>query len=183
MIRYIALCGYPTSGKDEVAKILERRFNLTRVDDGRALRDVCKRLYGLSEWEVTTQEGKNGTVVVNGKTVQVRDLLGWTGKCLEERFGDGIVPEIALRDAIESGRPGPFVFSSVRKTQGWTYKRTNRGLVVEVVRPGAGPSGYDFDEYDRGCVDLTVNNAGSLADLDMHVTALFTPYLVASDVV
>ncbi|CCG43265.1 hypothetical protein [Magnetospirillum molischianum] len=164
-IPYIALCGWPKSGKSEVAQILEEEFGAITVDDGRALRDAGIVLYGLTEWHVSTQEGKASFVEVCGQKVQVRQLLGDLGQMLEDRYGEQVVPEMALRQVKKMRElrsdTDLFVFPSVRKTQGLAYKRAG-GVVVEVVRSGVQPSPYAFDRYDAGLVDYSIVNPAPL---------------------
>jgi len=160
----IALCGNPNSGKSTAQKILEA-CGISPIDDGRPLRDVCKIMYGLTEAQVTTQAGKAEYVTVCGETYQVRDLLGTAGKLFEERYSEQILPEAALRIAEEHWASLPaghrqhgYSFGSVRKVQGLTYRKHSRGVVMEIVRDGCAPSPYDFDQYDRSYVSLTVRN-------------------------
>lgn len=179
--RFIALCGYPKSGKSEVAKILSAAYGAREIDDGRVLRDCAKRMFGLTEWHVTTQAGKESFVTVCGKQVQVRKILGDLGKWMDSYFGDQVLPEIAVNDAetILNGTANPppyFVFPSCRKTQGLTYKRRG-GVVVQVSRPGVGPSGNDFDLFDESLVDFVIHNDGSFSHLRRQVISAFDQIL------
>lgn len=163
--QHIALCGIPGSGKSEVQRILKEEFGTEPIDDGRSLRDCAKRCYGLSEWHVTTQEGKKSWVDVCGTHKQVRVLLGELGNFLEAAHGEGIQPTIAMRDAANV-LAFSYSYGSVRKKQGWHYKRAvTGGIVVEIVRPGREETGNDFDLYDKNAVDVVIMNDGSIADL------------------
>ena len=101
------------------------------------------------------------------------------GKLLEAHFGPGVMPETAFRDADDlyrrmaslGSKPSGFSFGSVRMQQGEVYKRRPGALVVEIdaTARGVGPSGNDFDEYDRSLVDLTIYNTGTELDFRKHV--------------
>lgn len=171
----VALCGWPKSGKSEIAKILHENLGAQVVDDGRVLRDACKALYGLSESDVSTQEGKAATRQVCGRNFQHRQLLGDLGNLLERYYGEQIIPELTLarlrqEDPYLLNAP-LYVFPSVRKTQGITYKAAG-GIVVEVRRPGCGDSGNDFDRWDASLVDMVIDNDGSLEDLQLQVVTV-----------
>lgn len=160
----IALCGWPGAGKTEIANFLFDDFGVHTMDDGRPLRDAAITLYGLTEWHVSTQEGKASFVEVCGQQVQVRQLLGDLGQMLEDRYGEQIVPEMAMRQVENLRQRHPsarFCFPSVRKTQGLTYRRAG-GLVIEVVRAGVHPSPYAFDRYDSSLVDARIVNPAPL---------------------
>src|SRR6185369_3267651 len=125
----VALCGNPEAGKSTAQTILFEEFGLTPIDDGRACRDTGKAMFGLTEAQVTTQEGKAEYVTVCGQQFQVRDLLGTVGELMERRYGEQIFPEAAIRRALADWRVRQvmagargYTFGSVRKTQGKTYR-------------------------------------------------------------
>jgi hypothetical protein len=170
----VGLCGYPKVGKSTVQQTLKEQFGLLPVDDGRPLRDIAKLLFGLTEEQVTTQEGKASYVTIGDKTWQVRDILGTLGDILEQTFGQQVIPQCCIRKALEdweqSSKDGDsfhtgYSFGSVRKIQGKSYLEAG-GEVVEVTRDGAGPSGYAFDEYDKSYVTKTIHNPVPLGEVD-----------------
>ena len=171
----VALCGAPGSGKSEVQQILGRTFGCVSIDDGGILREACKALYGFSDDQVKTQEGKASLVEIAGRTVAVRDPIGWIGQHVEEKFGPDFIP---LR-AIEKARadhahhdPMPtFVFGSVRREQGHVYRSRN-GLVIEIVRPGKSCIN-DFDHYNPVHATHMIDNDGDLESLRERTLALF----------
>jgi hypothetical protein len=163
----VGLCGYPKVGKSTVQNILREDYGLIPVDDGRPLRDIGKLLFGLSEEHVTTQEGKASYVEIEGKTWQVRDILGTLGDLFENTFGQQTIPTACIRQSIASWKVQPdesrpyyyrgYSFGSVRKVQGKSYRDAG-GEVIEITRAGCGPSGYAFDEYDRTLITKTIHN-------------------------
>lgn len=161
----IGLCGAPKAGKTEVATMLESHYGANVVDDGLPLRQAAMKLYGLSHSDVFTQEGKARKIEVCGREFTVRQLLGDLGNLLEGFYGDQFMPERALARiaALRAADPTQrFVFPSVRKNQGLSY-RQNGGIVVEVKRPGFEPVN-DFDHYDKSLVDYTIVNDGGPDD-------------------
>ncbi|WP_029029852.1 hypothetical protein [Salinarimonas rosea] len=178
--RFIALCGNPGSGKSLVAEILQTRYGVQPVDDGWPVRDFAIRHLGMTETQVTTQDGKRETVQIAGAEWQVRKALGEAANALERTFGAHAMPWMAVLRCERSGREGPFSFASVRRDQGRFYKARG-GVVVEIANPLAKPTGHEFDEYDRTCVDYTIENdalahgcdpAIARADLEMKVDEL-----------
>lgn len=154
--RFIAICGNPKSGKSEVQKILQEIYGYQPVDDGRVIRRFAIDWLGLTENDVYSQEGKARYVEILGKRWQIRDILGTYGKKLEEMFGKWIMPYLGTRNLPEGGL---YSFGSCRRDQGLFYKSLG-GVVFEVKNPLAGPSPYDFDQYDASIVDVTIENDG-----------------------
>ena len=178
---YIALCGWPKVGKSTVAELLRDIFGTIVVDDGRPLRDAGKTLFGLTEHQVTTQEGKASFVNVCGRDYEVRELLGKLGADLEARYGEQFTAEAALhyvnRIRREYQGSRTFVFPSVRRSQGLTYKKAG-GLVIEITRKGTTPSPHAFDDYDHSLVDMIIrNDFTNLKDLRNHLSLVMEPYL------
>lgn len=156
MIRYIPLCGAPGAGKSETASILAQTWGFVPIDDSWILREAAKTLYGLTDWHVSTQEGKASLVLVHETWVSVRTLLGELGLFLEARDPHHI-PKRALEEAIAANPTARLCFGSVRRDQARVFKDTGQAFVIEVVRPGFEPVN-DFDMYDRTLVDATITN-------------------------
>lgn len=173
----VALCGRPKVGKSTVQRLMTEMFGFTPVDDGRVLRDNAIRMFGLTEWHVTTHEGKDSYVEVCGHPWQVRQILGDLGQLYEDHFGENVLAEIALKDAAAlHADPARFhlgfTFGSVRKYQGWAYK-AHGGVVIEVASATRGiDSPYDFDWYDSTVVDATIWNNGDEEELRANLAAL-----------
>jgi hypothetical protein len=176
--RHFALCGNPKSGKSLVQEILWKKFGIRPIDDGEPLREFGITHLGLTTEQVYTQAGKLENATINGNTWPVRKILGELGNAFEGMFGKNIMPWMAvnkLRNDL-----GSFSYGSVRRDQGAFYKQRG-GVVIEIINPLAGPSTYEFDQYDRGIVDYRINNDAlargmtqteALADLEMKVVSL-----------
>ena len=173
MLKYIAICGHPGSGKTEVQNILEDEFGVMPIDDGHALRAFAvNNLPDVTWTDVITQEGKMREITVCGVKMTVRKFLGDLGQALEDRFGEAIMPEMAL-NAADNILDQVFSFGSVRKNQAETYLATGQAVVIEVIRPGVGPSGNVFDLYNEQLVIMQIHNSGTLEQLRQRVSALY----------
>jgi len=105
---------------------------------------------------------------------EVRKVLGDLGQLLEGHYGESMMPWAAMREAqkfVDKSLGSRFVYPSCRKTQGKYYKEAG-GIVIEVVRPHIEISPYEFDQYSPEYVDHTIQNDGTLADLEKSVTVL-----------
>lgn len=180
---HIALVGNPGAGKTTLQNILSEMWGVRPVDDGRILRDIAKRLFGLTEEQVTTQEGKASVIEIDGKPWEVRKILGEIGNRFEEMFGEKVLAYAAMNSVKD--QDGLFSYGSVRKSQPQAYRERD-GIVVEVVNPNAGESGNTFDNYDKSSVTHTIFNDGySLealrqAALQTLSQALGTPIVTAT---
>lgn len=168
--RFIAICGRPTSGKSTAQRLLHNSLGYVPVDDGRPLRQIAINWLGLTEEQVATQAGKLETVRLNGRDWQVRDIMGEIGNAMEEKFGGDVIPLMALNHygILDEKSRGGYSFGSVRRQQGYFYKR-HGGMVIEIVRPGVGLSLKAFDRYDPSAVDASVVNDGSLEQLEVRL--------------
>ncbi len=168
--RFIAICGNPTSGKSTAQRLLHNALGYVPVDDGRPLRDIAVKWLGLTEHQVTTQVGKLEMVEINGRQWQVRDVLGEIGNAFEEKFGGDVIPLMAMQHYGLLGEisRGGYSFGSVRRKQGHFYRR-HGGMVIEIERPGVGPSSFEFDRYDKDAIDFTVINDTSVEELEARL--------------
>lgn len=162
--RFVAICGNPKSGKSLVQEILRDSYDIEPVDDGFPLRKFGVDHLGLSWDQVQTQEGKKEFVEIAGKTWQVRDILGTLGKQLESMLGPDIMPYCAIQGV--KNKPGSFSFGSVRRSQAAFYREHGSTLVLGINNPLAGPSPYDFDEFDTALVDMWIHNDAQERRLD-----------------
>lgn len=197
----VALCGYPKSGKSTVQEILSRRFGLVPFDDGRVLRQHCMELFGLTEEDVTTQEGKARVTEIQGVKWENRKIIGEYGNALESLFGPLTVPNWALKTVFEHWenrpeevRPGGrfhlrdnglptvmgYSFGSVRREQGKAYRAAG-GFVIEILREGIAPTGNIWDEYDRRLVTHTFYNDMAMDELEEAFCRFFESILRDQD--
>lgn len=160
-------------------------YGYTPIDDSRPLRDGAKILYGLTDWHVSTQEGKSTIIQHGSKTASVRRFLGDLGAYFEadDEFH---FPRLAVASCLAQNPEGRFVFASVRRNQPRFFKDTGRALVIEVTRKGCSPVGH-FDNYDRSSVDMTLENpydpdgkAASRRLLEDRVRSMLDPILLPS---
>lgn len=187
---FIAICGWPKTGKSTIQRILQKRWGYQPQDDGRVLREAAKILYGLTDWHVSTQEGKASKIVVCGHEVTVRFALGNLGDLLESQWGTQFIPEATLRECLapwggDVTKAPKMSFGSVRKDQGITYRRYG-GLVVAVRREGVDEPENAFDRFDPTQVDLWIDNpvalgapetAENFARFEETATATLSRYL------
>ena len=182
MPKFIALCGYPKAGKSEVQKIISELYGFESVDDSEALREAGKVLYNLTDWHVSTQAGKASLIDIAGKKITVRKALGELGKFFEAQDPFHF-PRLAIAKAVERAPKGQFVFASVRRDQPIFFRQTGDALIIEVTRKGT-EARDDFDEYDRSCLDFSIENIldeedleGSKARLRARVAEMLDPIL------
>lgn len=166
----IALNGWPQSGKSAVAEILQERYGAVIVDDGVILRYAAPILFrGILPDDCFTQEGKLKSVEINGKTYTVRQALGYLGQCLEDFFGEDYIPDQTVRRIAELPDAPYYVLPSVRKGQGHFYNLAG-GRTYEVHRPGIAKSENPFDVWDKCAVHASIQNYGTLDDLEDAVS-------------
>ena len=188
----IALCGRPTSGKSEVQRILMKRFIISPIDDGQILRVHCRELFNLSAADTETQDGKRRITDIQGKPWENRKIIGEYGNILEQKFGNLVIPNWAIRQAhthwdmlntaAASHACLGYSFGSVRRGQGQAY-RAQGGLVIEIDRPTVEQSGNVWDLYDPKYVTHTFQNTASdLEKLEDEVVEFFSPIVSNWDV-
>lgn len=167
-----ALCGWPKSGKDEVARVIQKYTNGKHVDDAMPLRQAAPILFSFDPSYPFSQDGKSKKITTaDGRKHEVRQLMGDLGMMMEEKYGDQFIPRSAVlacevykvTENVEN-----FIISSCRRNNGKTYKENN-GLVIEVRRPGVGPSEYEFDKWEEDFVDCVIVNDGTIEQLENAV--------------
>lgn len=152
----IGLCGNPTSGKTEAARLIEEIYGHKPADDGLPLRLIAINYFGLTQDQVFTQEGKLEKVMLNGREWAVREILGEIGNAFEEKFGGDIIPIMSNSSRTKGVR---VAFGSVRREQGLYWKKQG-ALILEIQNPLALPSPYEFDSYNPAHVDHVIVNDG-----------------------
>ncbi|MCR9222953.1 MAG: hypothetical protein NXH70_02690 [Hyphomonas sp.] len=161
--KYIALCGWPKSGKDEVAKILASLLDARVIDDGEPLRFAAPRLFGYDANLPYTQEGKATLIDTPEGKITVRQSLGDLGKHLEATHGHEFMAWRAIRETERYSNPH-FIFPSVRRSSASAFKGLD-SIVIEVRRPGYDSSPHDFDWYDPAHIDYVIHNDGDVDQL------------------
>jgi len=109
MAKLIGIIGKAKSGKDTIAKYLTRKWGFKRVAFADKLKDVCKELYGLNDYQLRSQAGKE-SVFKNGKTI--RTILQETGDGLRSVYLNVWVDYLCNAIKNESC---PIVVSDVRR--------------------------------------------------------------------
>lgn len=180
--RFIALCGNPGSGKSLVQGILRADYDVAPIDDGWNLRDYAIRHMGASSADVTTQEGKASLAYMSGEPVRDvrtgehmtwRQVLGRIGNQFEALFGQDHQAFCALL-RTERHATGTFSFGSVRRKQGWLYRKRG-GVVVGIRAPWAEREINEFDAFDTDAVNYWLeNDVKDEAVLREKVAALVT---------
>lgn len=154
--KIIALCGNPKSGKSTAAELLSEIYGYEIVDDGLPLREIGMNYLGLTPDQVFTQEGKLESVEINGRTWEVREILGEIGNAFEEKFGGDVIPLMSMNRMIADKK---YVLGSVRRDQGHFWAKQG-AMVIEIENPDAPISKYEFDRYSKTAVQKTVLNDG-----------------------
>ena len=182
MISYIPLCGAPGAGKTETSLILARDWGVVAIDDSWILREATKVLYGLTDWHVSTQEGKSSQILVGETWKDIRTVMGELGLYLE-KDDPYHIPRRALQEGVRANPGRRLCFGSVRLDQAKVFRETGKALVVEIVRPGFAPVNK-FDHYDKSLVDVTITNDydpqdpdGSSERLRAAIAQKIGPYL------
>ncbi|MFJ8472155.1 hypothetical protein [Kitasatospora sp. NPDC094011] len=186
--RHIALIGHARSGKDTIGARLGAKYSFVRLAIADPLRAVALDLDPI----VGAQPLGMGTVPI--RLSEVVGRYGWERTKVEysevrrmlQRLGEAVRthdPEYWVRLALErvdvADQWGlPVVVTDVRHTNELEALRSRGALVVRVVRPGvgrlAGAEGQHVTEteLDQAEADVTVTNAGTLADLHQLADSL-----------
>lgn len=186
--RIICLTGYSKVGKSQIQEWLESDYGYLAKDDAEIWRKAASVIYGISEEDFTTQEGKgkknpfpNLEENNNNFLYENRKLVGDLGKYLENKHGTTFKAVSNMNNIIkEYGNDFPNMsFGSVRFDQASVYKKYG-SLVIEIIRPGFN-SLYDFDVYDKSLIDETIYNDGSLEDLKNKLDEVMNKYTSKKD--
>jgi hypothetical protein len=169
--RLIGLVGPSGSGKDEVARILGRRWGFVRVAVADPIKEATAVIFDLDR-EHLWGSRKNEVVV----------RIGMTSREAFQRVGDGlraVEPGLWLtlfvRRVLEAQRTGQrVVCPDVRTHDEVAAIGSLGGQVWRVVRPGAGAPGKagkhetetDLAGLPDGRFGVVVRNDGGLSDLD-----------------
>jgi hypothetical protein len=178
--KIIGICGYPGHGKSTAQGFLSH-LGVEARDDADILRKRVMKEYGLTEHDVTTQEGKLRVVPgINGEMMTVRKLLGDYGQIYGEGlYGPNYWVEQAIDRLLIEKITHPVSFGSLRRSQGQAVKDVG-GFVIAIHDPRKPISEYHFDEYDYDPVDVMIFNTGTLEDLNWMIFQSVHEYLEPS---
>lgn len=169
-MQIIGFCGHPQHGKTTAQNYLKREFGVTKLDDSHELRVLSMYAFGLTEEEVTSQEGKSSLIPAYGKIITVREAMGLLGKEYETKYGDNYWIERAIQNMTIDG---PVSFGSIRMSQGRAVKDAG-GIVVCINDSRKMNSDNDFDQFDLDLIDYTVHNSGSIEQFELALQVLYT---------
>lgn len=176
---FVVVCGDPGHGKDTFADWLVQLLGpgTHKIDDGRPLREMAVLLYGVDYQDTLTQEGKRKLVKTLKGMQPLRQVLGELGEAMEALYGQNFNPDQAMRfiEKLKANDPAAcrFIFPSVRRDQP-LYYRERGALILQVIRPDAPVSPYEFDRWNRDAAHITIINDGSLSQLQAVASFLVT---------
>jgi len=147
----IWLSGHAGAGKDTVAAILCKKYDLQRVAFADSLKDFVAVKYGIERGLFDTPEGKNSLVPAVGKTVREL-LIADSAEAKKENIN--IFASFVL-DKIKSSKQKGFVISDWRYPHEYEHIRDNmpdtKHVCIRITRPGlqslADPSEHALDNW------------------------------------
>ena len=180
------LSGWSGAGKDTVAFLLEKLYNLQRVAFADPLKEIVADELGVPVAVLHTQEGK-ATKLANGETI--RDVLIRRGQEIRAAakdpgfFANCVTNSIVNDDSVPSG----YVISDWRLMVEFETltRRLGNGytvLTVRVYRQGQteSPVASTYTEHGLDSIqfDITLENPGtSLEALEKKIIQTFEPVL------
>jgi dephospho-CoA kinase len=164
----IGLCGYPTVGKSAVADILVRDHGYDILETKEILRDITSLITRCPSHLMKETGFKN---LPYQRRTQ-REIMGEIGKTLEELFGADYLLRRALHREATAGRK--LVIDGLRRDQALFFD----GIVLEVVSDRVSGASYDFDEYNKTKIDYTLNNSGTISDLEAEIKKMMVDLTV-----
>ena len=172
----IWLSGYAGAGKDTMASILWKKYDLQRVAFADSLKDFVAVKYGLERSLFDTPEGKNSLDARTGKTVREL-LIADSAEAKKENIN--IFASYVL-DTIQSSKQKRFVISDWRYPHEYNYLTYNlpeaEHICIRITRPGlqslAEPSEHALDDWKFETE--IINN--SLRLLEKDVTNFLATY-------
>lgn len=184
--RNLGIVGYSRAGKDSVASRLHQRYGYQRVAFADPLRAAALRTdpliptsYGVHT-RLSTLVHAVGWEYAKSTYPEVRRVLQTVGQTVRDMDPDFWVRAAlpAIDAAHELGLP--VVVSDVRYANEAQRLLDDDFRLIRVTRPGAGLSGdagkhTSETELADWATDLTINNAGTLGDLNAIVDSLLLP--------
>lgn len=181
----IGITGKAGHGKDSLADILLLILEGERVEGvspragkysmASPVKEVAKYVFGLTDWDVNTQEGKLGkpSQCYGFTTREILQLVGtesfrnifsmsvWTD--FAQRYYENI-----LKECESAGVEPILIVPDIRFDNEASWVRNNGGFVVQVVRPGFGDITNGTHSSENGLTeepDYVVYNSGTKEDL------------------
>ncbi|HEX8392150.1 MAG TPA: AAA family ATPase [Longimicrobium sp.] len=172
----IALAGVSGSGKDTVGEFLASRHGYVRVAFADPIKHAMMALFGL-EREQLWGERRNQADARLGRSP--RELYQQFGKACREI--DPLVWVRAFRTEVEGRlcKNERVVCTDLRMRPEFDAVREIGGAAWLVTRPGSGAPGMlandttetEVARMDEGCFDAVIRNNGSMAELEMRLSA------------
>lgn len=182
------LKGYAGTGKDTVANILIEKYGFYRVAFADAVRDAALALdpwvltwdlWDLSAYrlsEIVEVEGWDGAKRNHDEVRRILQAIGTDmGRAI---LGDDVWIEIAARKILAAFDHSDFVITDARFQNECDFIRGGGGVIVGIDRPGFGPINNHVSDAGLNTitVDYTLNNNGSIEDLERKVDNLVAAY-------
>lgn len=169
----IGLHGKAGAGKDTAAEMLQSFLpegSTRTVAFATPLKEAAKAKFGLSDWQVNTQEGKKELVPALGKTV--RQLLELEGtESTRHVYGDNFWIWRMSQEVDKAFKENTkvFIITDVRFENEAQFVRDNGGLVFQIDRELekelATVSHASAQPLPRELVDISIDNNGTIEDL------------------
>jgi hypothetical protein len=158
--KIIGLIGKAKSGKDTAAQHLVNNWNFKRVAFADKLKEICMDLFGLTEQQVNTQEGKE-SLYINCKTV--RAILQETGNNLRDVYCDVWVDYLCKKIYTTDSS---IVVSDVRYVNELTSLVGLDAKIIRIVRVGhTGLLGREAQHISEVALDKVNNYTDSVIEV------------------
>lgn len=166
MSKLIGITGLARSGKDSFALILGRH-GYHRIAFADPLKEVVAHIANEETHLYHDEVTKEQHCEALGMTRRI--ALQRVGHAMREALGEDVWVNRALREWNSLGRPATVVSDCRYKNEAIAIRNLG-GIVVRMVRPGAGLSGEAADHSSEvqlpdGLVDVEINNDGTLGEL------------------
>lgn len=165
----IGISGYAGAGKDEVAHVLEKWYGYERIAMSDALHEYMLQLDPLLASGVTYSRAIETYGYVKTKKIfpEARRLL----QVLGTEVGRAIDPYMWVKERDKRMTTSRCVTTGIR----FVEEIEHTDFLIWVDRPGYGPvNGHVSDDiaWIRDLAEATIDNSGTLRDLDRQVEAL-----------
>lgn len=195
----ISLSGYAGSGKDEVAKIIQKYDRKWEIKKFSAkLKQIASILTGVPEENFENQEFKKKMIGIEwmktgidlntntgwAKPMFVRDFLQYLGtEAIRNGLHENAWVNALFADykapKISEWKPSNWIITDCRFPNEYEAVKQKGGITIRINREGvkainSHPSETALDNY---LFDYTIENNGSLEDLENHIKQHILPHL------